>query len=109
MNRIIGFVTSLSLIGFSSAVLSQPAPPPNAKVRPKPDSQNRTQVGRNPAATYLMNEYGIPESEALERIEVQNEVLALSERLNVENDPAFTDVWIEHVPAFKVVVGFADN
>lgn len=82
---------------------------PQAKPRPAPGAAAATVVGRNPSATFLMEEYGIPEADALERIDIQNRVLELSKSLNRENDPAFTDIWIEHVPVFRVVIGFADN
>lgn len=38
-----------------------------------------------------------------------NNVIALSERLERENDPNYGDMYIQHKPKFKIVVLFADN
>lgn len=43
------------------------------------------------------------------RIDLQSEILALSEKLNTENDPAYADMFIQHEPVFKIVVMFADK
>lgn len=38
-----------------------------------------------------------------------NSVVALSERLEKENDPNYGDMYIQHKPKFKIIVLFADN
>jgi hypothetical protein len=65
--------------------------------------------GTNPSVTHLMKTYGIDKAEAQMRIDLQNEILALSERLNTENDPAYGDIFIKHEPTYKIVVSFADK
>lgn len=80
-----------------------PAAPPNPETAPE------TVIGRNPSATFLMTEYGVSEADALKQIDIQNKVVDLADRLNRGGGSSFTDVWIEHVPAFKVVIGFADK
>jgi hypothetical protein len=67
------------------------------------------EVGRNPSVTHLMQSYGIDQVEAQKRIDVQSEIIALSERLNADNDPAFGDMYIQHEPVFKIIILFADN
>lgn len=66
-------------------------------------------VGRNPSVTHLMESYRIDAAEAQQRIDIQSEVIALSERLNSGDDPAYGDMYIQHQPVFKIVVLFADN
>lgn len=78
-------------------------------VSPLPPSQAPKSPGVSPAVTYLMREYGISEGDAKERLAVQAEVMELSARINRENDPAFSAIYTEHEPVFKVVVAFADS
>lgn len=63
----------------------------------------------NPAVTHLMQAYGLDQAEAKKRIDLQGEILRLSERLNLENDAAYADMYIQHTPNYKVVVLFADK
>lgn len=65
--------------------------------------------GRNPSVTHLMQSYRIDAAEAQQRIDIQSEVMALSERLNSGDDPAYGDMYIQHQPVFKIVILFADN
>jgi hypothetical protein len=62
----------------------------------------------NPSVTHLMKAYGLPKAEAQMRIDLQADVMALSERLNAEGDPSYADMYIQHEPVFKIVVMFAD-
>ena len=64
---------------------------------------------RSPAVTYLMQQHGISETEAQERMDVQLLVTDLAQDLNTTNDPAFGGIYIQHEPVFKVVVSFADK
>ena len=75
---------------------------------PLPPEQAPRPTGTSPAVTFLMQEYGISEAEAKERLAVQAELMPLTLRLEEQNDPGFTDTWIEHTPVFKVVIAFAD-
>lgn len=84
------------------------ASPAQSPVSPSPPGQTPTVIGRSLSVTYLMNRYGISETDAQERVAVLNEVVALSTRLNNENDPAYADLYIDHSPVFRVVVAFAD-
>lgn len=43
------------------------------------------------------------------RIELQNDVIALSEKLNQANDSDYADMYIQHQPVYKIIVLFADN
>jgi hypothetical protein len=63
----------------------------------------------NPSVTHLVQTYGINKAEAQMRIDLQAEILALSERLNADNDPAYGDIFIKHEPVFKIVISFADK
>lgn len=93
-------------LALASGSLPAAAQTPRA---PEPPGPTPTVVGRNPSVGYLMQRYSLGEADAAERIAVQAEVVALSERLNAENDPAYADMWIEHEPVFRVVLAFADN
>lgn len=66
-------------------------------------------VGRNPAVSLLMKEYGISEQEAQLRIDLQTQIITMSEQLNSESDPAYADIYIEHEPVYKIIVAFADK
>lgn len=63
----------------------------------------------NPAVTYLMQTYGVSKAEAQMRIDLQNEIIALSEQLNAGGDPDFGDMYIQHEPQFRIVVLFANS
>lgn len=65
--------------------------------------------GRNPSVTHLMQTYGISESEAQMRIDLQTEIIALSERLNASGDPTYGDMYIQHEPVYKIVIRFSDT
>lgn len=66
-------------------------------------------VGANPSVTHLMQSYNLSKDDAQMRIDLQGEIIALSERLNTENDPAYADLFILHEPTFKIVIMFADK
>lgn len=38
------------------------------------------------------------------RLELQDKVIEISERLNAENDPNYGDIYIQHESAYKIVV-----
>lgn len=63
----------------------------------------------NPAVTQLMQSYNLSRDEAQLRVDLQNEILVLSERLNADNDPAYADMYIQQEPTFKIIVLFADK
>lgn len=60
-------------------------------------------------SSYLETAYGISAEEAQLRLDLQEQVIALSERLNAENDPNYADMYIQHTPVYKIVILFADN
>lgn len=98
MKMAVAFVLGL----LSNGAYAQAPEPPLPPTAPK-------ETGPSPATSYLMDEFGISEAEAKERLAVQQEVIQLSERLDRENDPAYADLYIQHTPTFKVMVAFADN
>lgn len=63
----------------------------------------------NPAVTYLMQRHGLSKDEATMRIDLQGQIVALSERLNTSGDVNYADMYIQHDPVFKIVVMFADR
>jgi V8-like Glu-specific endopeptidase len=71
-----------------------------------PAAQSQDQQA-NPAVTHLMKSYGLEEAEAKRRIDLQGDIIALSDRLNTENDPAYADMYIKHTPKYQVMVMFA--
>jgi hypothetical protein len=66
-------------------------------------------IGRNPAVSMLMREYGISQQEAQMRIDLQEQIIAMSDKLNVEADPAYADIYIQHEPVYKIIVSFSDK
>lgn len=66
-------------------------------------------VGRNPGASLLMSEYGISATEAQLRIDLQEQVIALSEKLNSDADPAYADMYIQHEPVYRIIISFSDK
>lgn len=59
--------------------------------------------------SYLETTYGISAEEAQLRLDLQEQVIALSEKLNAENDPNYADMYIQHTPVYKIVILFSDN
>ncbi|MFC0819920.1 S1 family peptidase [Moraxella marmotae] len=59
--------------------------------------------------SYLEATYGISAEEAQLRLGLQEQVIALSEKLNTENDPNYADMYIQHTPVYKIVILFSDN
>lgn len=104
MNTVRFTLLSALLLGSTGVA----AAPPEQPVPPDP-SAAPTSPGRSPAVTYLMQADHIPEAEARERLDVQMEVIALTDRIEREKDGAFSSVVIQHEPVFKVIVSFADN
>ncbi len=66
-------------------------------------------VGQNPSVIYLMKQYNLSAEEATRRIDLQGDIVAMSERLNRDNDPAYADMYIQHEPVYKIIVRFADK
>lgn len=63
----------------------------------------------NPSVTHLMQSYGLSKDEAQMRIDLQGDIIALSERLNAGGDAAYGDMYVQHEPNFKILVLFADR
>lgn len=59
--------------------------------------------------SYLEATYGISAEEAQLRLDLQEQVIALSEKLNAENDPNYADMYIQHTPVYKIVILFSNN
>lgn len=59
-----------------------------------------------PNVDYLQKKYNISSEEANMRIELQNDVIALSEKLNQANDSDYADMYIQHQPVYKIIVLF---
>lgn len=101
--RTLGFCT-LALLASAAAAQTTEQP-----VSPVPPSEAARPTGRTASVAYLMEQYGISEAEARERLAVQLEVMELSTRLHRENDPAYANLYTDHTPVFRVVIAFADN
>ena len=66
-------------------------------------------VGRNPSVTLLMKEFSLPYEEAQLRIDLQDQIIALSEKLNTNSDSAYADMYIQHEPVYKIIISFSDK
>jgi hypothetical protein len=66
-------------------------------------------IGRNPSVSLLMAENGLSQQEAQMRIDLQDQIIAMSEKLNTQNDPAYADIYIQHEPVYKIIVSFSDK
>lgn len=70
----------------------------------------RTQeVFSNPSVTYLIQTYGIDKAEAQLRIDLQADIMTLSDRMNAAGDETYGDIYIQHEPVFKIMILFADK
>jgi hypothetical protein len=66
-------------------------------------------IGRNPSVSLLMSENGLSQQEAQIRIDLQDQIIAMSDKLNTQNDPAYADIYIQHEPVYKIIVSFSDK
>jgi len=62
--------------------------------------------GRNPTVSYLMEQFGISEKKAQERIDLQLDIADLSQAIEDGDFPGYIDMYIQHEPNFKVEVLF---
>lgn len=60
------------------------------------------------AATYAAG-YGVDVGEAVRRLELQRQIGDLDAALTAEEAGSFAGLWIQHQPAFRVVVQFTDR
>lgn len=72
-------------------------------------AQAQEVIGRNPSVSLLMLENGLTQQEAQMRIDLQDQIIAMSEKLNTQNDPAYADIYIQHEPVYKIIVSFSDK
>jgi V8-like Glu-specific endopeptidase len=79
------------------------------KIPPAPSQQPPEVPRRNPAVTYLMQEYGLSESEALEKNNLQTDIVQLLQTIHESGDVAFAGVTVQYRPTYRVIVSFADN
>ncbi len=63
----------------------------------------------DPASYYLQKTYHIDKAEAMRRLELQEKIIDLSDKLNKLEDSSYADMYIQHEPVYKIVVLFADN
>lgn len=98
MKKVVTFGFLLTVATHSPAQMPAAPPAPNERA---------LAGGLSPSVSFLMQDVGISEAEARERIELQQEVSESTSRLQA--DPAFGGVWLEQKPAFKVVIAFADR
>ena len=99
------------LAGASASALAQqqpPAPATTPDASPVRKEGNMPVPARNPSATYLMQQYGIGEADAEERVRLQLDIVELARQMEGLGDAAFTDIWVQHEPVYKIVIGFAD-
>lgn len=105
-------LTAVSLaalcLGPAAAQVGKELPIPPREIGKRPTTPPAVE-GRNPAVTHLMQLFRLSEAEARERIDVQNLVVALADSASLTGDAAYSDIWIEHEPVFKVVIGFTDR
>jgi hypothetical protein len=72
-------------------------------------AQAQEVIGRNPSVSLLMSENGLSQQEAQIRIDLQDQIIAMSDKLNTQNDPAYADIYIQHEPVYKIIVSFSDK
>ncbi len=63
----------------------------------------------DPASYYLQKTYHIDKAEAMRRLELQEKIIDLSDKLNKLNDSSYADMYIQHEPVYKIVILFTDN
>lgn len=88
----------------TTAAAGQGEPP---AAPPAPSPQNVTK-SNGAGLGYLKKRYRISDSEASERLALQDEVSALALRLAAENPDDFGGIFIEHQPVYRIVILFKD-
>ena len=78
------------------------APPPVPPGGPR----TATHGGPDPGESHLMTRYGISAEEAAMRLRAEEHVSALARALRRDPVHGFSDLWIEHAPAYAVVLAF---
>jgi hypothetical protein len=110
--RFLAAVSAASLaalsVGPAAAQVDDKLPVPKQGVGKRPTTPPPVQ-GRNPAVTHLMQLFKLSEAEARERIDIQNLVTDLADNSSLTGEAGYSDIWIEHEPVFKVVIGFTDR
>lgn len=95
-------LASICLIGISSSVRAQPA----GEAAPAAPDGSPAAAEITAGQRHLMVRYGINASAAAERMQLQDDVTALAQRLGAEYPDDFGGVWIEHEPTYRIVVAF---
>jgi hypothetical protein len=108
MKKLIRY-TVLALSLSATSALAQP-PASDAPQRPPiPAERKSGGSGVEAQIRYLQDSYKLNEADARDRYETMQQIEALIAAARAEDPNAFAGVWVEHEPAFKVVVAFAGN
>lgn len=103
--RSLSLVTAGLLASAAVAAQSQPAPTAAAPASPSPENVTRS---NGAGLGFLGKRYKIPAAEAAQRLAFQESVSALALKLAEENPDAFGGVFIDHQPAYRIVILFKD-
>jgi hypothetical protein len=67
-----------------------------------------TQFTTPPGAHFLAGEYNISLADAVRRIGLQDKISDVISQLQSGSDPEFAGVWIQHQPAFRLVIAYTN-
>ncbi len=82
-----------------------PTHPPATPTQPRPSPPADDPLRQDAAA--IAEDLGISTDEALRRLELQPAIAELNDTLTREQPDSFAGLWMEHQPAYRVVVAFA--
>jgi hypothetical protein len=99
----------MTLCLFATSSIAQPAPSDAPRRPPVPSERKSGGSGVEAQIRYLQDSYKLSEADARDRYETMLEIDKLIATARAEDPDAFAGVWVEHEPAFKVLVAFAGN
>ncbi|MFN3726015.1 MAG: S1 family peptidase [Allosphingosinicella sp.] len=95
-------VATATLSSAGIVVAQQPT-----RVPPLPTAENSRGPGRDLQVEFLAQKYGISPQDAAERASILRDIQEVVRAAVGSDEAAFAGVWVDHVPAFKIIVGFA--
>ena len=93
---------ALRYAGQSTPPVIPPAPP----APPRPGAPQPPHTGPTLGENYLMRRYGVGRDEARLRLRDQPSISALAQSLGRDPPPGFAELWVQHDPAYAIVLAF---
>lgn len=101
---LLGSVAGLALTATVSTAVAAQEPPLTAPQR----ATAATRFEVSPGAVFLAREHNISPQEAARRMALMDRISRVVSQLQEGTDPEFAGVWLQHQPAFRLVVAFTN-